>query len=149
MAKPPSQTAKFMFSFHYKPSKPTDTIRGARNATFMLASSKAAGGLIWKLVLGDVNGDGDLDWVASSFGADRWYVLTINGSGAFTVVREIPADNNASCASLYDFDNDGDLDMALTDEVADVILLIQNGNQPLFSNGFETTLRSLAARWPK
>jgi hypothetical protein len=41
-------------------------------------------------------------------------------------VDTIPAPSNASCASLYDFDNDGTLDMALADEVSDEIVLRKN-----------------------
>ncbi len=57
--------------------------------------------------------------------------------GAFTVTRQITAPNAGSCGSLYDFDNDGDLDMALADEIADVVLLFRNGVPVLFANGFE------------
>jgi len=49
-----------------------------------------------------------------------------NGDGTFTRVGTIPAPMNASCASLYDFDNNGTLDMALADEVSDEILLEKN-----------------------
>lgn len=87
--------------------------------------------------LGDLDGDGDLDWVLSSFGGSRWYVLANNGQGAFTLDRQITAPNAGSCGSLYDFDNDGDLDMALADEIADVVLLYRNGPAVLFADGFE------------
>lgn len=87
--------------------------------------------------LGDLDGDGDLDWVLSSFGGSRWYVMSNNGQGAFTVNRQITAPNAGSCGSLYDFDNDGDLDMALADEIADVVLLYRNVGAVLFADGFE------------
>ncbi len=76
--------------------------------------------------LGDLDGDGWLDWVISSYTASRWYVMHNNGDGTFTRVSTIEAPQNASCASLYDFDNNGTLDMALADESADVILLMKN-----------------------
>ncbi len=87
--------------------------------------------------LGDLDGDGDLDWVTSSYGASRWYVLRNNGVGGFTQISQIMATANASCASLYDIDNDGDLDMMLADEVDDVVLIMRNGNNGVFANGFE------------
>ena len=66
-------------------------------------------------------------------------VLTTNGSGAFTATGQIPAPQSGSCGSLYDFDNDGDLDLGLADELEDVVLLLRNGPAvlPLFANGFE------------
>jgi hypothetical protein len=87
--------------------------------------------------LGDLDGDGDLDWVLSSFGGARWYVLENGGAGNFSLVRQITAPQAASCGSLYDFDNDGDLDMALADELADVVRLYRNTGALLFANGFE------------
>jgi hypothetical protein len=40
---------------------------------------------------------------------------------------------------MFDFDGDGDLDVALIDEVADVVLLEQNsGSGTIFADGFES-----------
>jgi len=75
--------------------------------------------------LGDLDGDGDLDWVISSFSGD-WRLFTNNGAGAFTFNREFDAAQAASCALLLDIDNDLDLDLALIDELADTVAIIQN-----------------------
>jgi hypothetical protein len=80
--------------------------------------------------LGDLDGDGDLDMVVSSFGGGFWRWFRNDGSGTFTLEDEIDAPNSPSCAVLYDGDNDGDLDMALFDELADYVLLMQNGVAP-------------------
>jgi hypothetical protein len=85
-----------------------------------------ASGSIVASDLGDLDGDGDLDWVLSSFGASRWFIYRNNGSGVMTQVQQILAPNAASCSVLLDFDNDRDLDLALVDEVADVVLLYRN-----------------------
>jgi hypothetical protein len=87
---------------------------------------------------GDMDGDGDLDWVISSFSNKRWTLFLNNGSGAYTFNQHIPAAQAGSCASLYDVDNDGDLDMALADELEDEVRMIRNGLPgALFANGFE------------
>jgi hypothetical protein len=76
--------------------------------------------------LGDLDGDGDVDWVLSSFGGGFWRIYTNDGTGHFTFDQEISAPSNPSCSILYDSDNDGDLDLALTDEIADLIVLMEN-----------------------
>ncbi len=84
--------------------------------------------------LGDLDGDGDLDWVTSSFNGD-WRVFTNDGLGNFTFFQEVDATQAASCALLFDFDNDGDLDMGLIDELADVVVLMKNsGTAPVLGD---------------
>jgi hypothetical protein len=78
--------------------------------------------------LGDLDGDGDLDWLTSSFGGD-WFVFTNDGSGTFTFDQELLAPQAASCAVFVDIDNDADLDLALIDELEDVVILhLNDGN---------------------
>lgn len=75
--------------------------------------------------LGDLDGDGDLDWVTSSFSGD-WFVFRNNGSGVFSFAEELPAVEASSCSLMFDFDNDGDLDLGLIDEIADTVTLMRN-----------------------
>jgi hypothetical protein len=75
--------------------------------------------------LGDLDGDGDLDWVISSFQGD-WRIFVNDGTGNFTLLQEISSPQAASCATLLDMDNDGDLDLALIDELADVFIVVHN-----------------------
>jgi hypothetical protein len=79
--------------------------------------------------LGDLDGDGDLDLVPSSFGGGFWRWYRNDGTGAFTFVDQFEAPDNPSCAVLFDADNDGDLDMGLTDEIADVVIIMRNDDQ--------------------
>ncbi len=75
--------------------------------------------------LGDLDGDGDLDWVTSSFAGD-WFCFVNNGAGTFSFDQEFLSPQAASCALMVDIDNDCDLDLALIDELADVVVLLTN-----------------------
>jgi hypothetical protein len=71
---------------------------------------------------GDIDGDADLDWITSSYAGD-WRLYTNDGNGAFTFLRSFASPQAASCAVIMDRDNDGDMDLALVDELADLVLL--------------------------
>jgi hypothetical protein len=45
-----------------------------------------------------------------------------------TSAQSFIAPQAASCSVFLDFDNDRDLDLALVDEVADVVLLMRNNS---------------------
>jgi FG-GAP-like repeat len=84
-------------------------------------------------VLGDLDGDGDLDWVISSFSGQQWHVFVNDGSGTFMLDADIDADPgaNPSCAIMIDVDDDGDLDLALANETTDHLKILRNGGGPV------------------
>jgi hypothetical protein len=99
---------------------------GNGDGTFAPPTTVNVGAHVPSADLGDLDGDGDLDLVMSSFGGSLWRLFTNDGAGVFTFAQDIAAPSNPSCAVLFDFDNDLDLDMGLTDEIADVIVLMEN-----------------------
>jgi hypothetical protein len=101
-------------------------LRGVGDGTLGPAAVVSVPGSIVASDLGDIDGDGDLDWMLSSFGGPSWH-LFINNGGVMTRGRVFAAPQAASCAIFMDFDNDTDVDLALVDEVADVVLLMRNG----------------------
>jgi hypothetical protein len=76
--------------------------------------------------LGDLDGDGDLDWSVSSYSGGLWRLFQNDGTGSFTFWQDIPSTVGASCSILLDTDGDGDLDLALTNEETDQIVLMYN-----------------------
>ena len=85
--------------------------------------------------LGDLDGDGDLDWITSSFGGE-WIIMTNDGSGEFEFYAELDAPTAASCSLMHDFDNDGDLDLGLVDELANVLILSRNDGDHVLDGDF-------------
>lgn len=105
------------------------TMTGIGNGQLNAPAAQAVDGFPLATDLGDLDGDGDLDWVTSSFSGD-WFVFTNDGAGAFTLFTEVLSTQAASCALLFDFDNDLDLDVAMIDELADEVILMKNTGAP-------------------
>ncbi len=90
----------------------------------------AAGTGTYSVALGDVDGDGDLDVVASNFGSANVTVLLNNGSGVYSPVAGSPFAVGASpqFVALGDVDNDGDLDLATSSfGSVNITVLLNNG----------------------
>jgi len=99
---------------------------GNGDGTLGAAAITGLGAFAVSTDLCDLEGDGDLDWILSSFGGGFWRFFRNDGTGTFSFWRQIDAPSNPSCAVPLDFDRDGDLDLALTDEIADVVVLMRN-----------------------
>ena len=99
------------------------------------------------VAVGDVDGDGDLDLVNSSYGSNAISVrlnggnAAGGGTGTFSNGSEVPVATGPIGLALADVDRDGDLDMLSTSYVASMVSVRLNGgdatgsNTGTFSNG--------------
>jgi hypothetical protein len=88
-------------------------------------TSLTAGGFPPAIDAGDIDGDGDLELVASN-SAGSWTLWENAGDGSFINPRTLLSSSAGSCATLYDRDNDGDLDLTGVDEEDDWVYLFEN-----------------------
>jgi hypothetical protein len=86
--------------------------------------------------LGDLDGDGDLDWVLSCYGGGEWRCYRNDGAGNFAFDQDFDADSNPGCSLIVDFDGDLDMDLVLIDEVADFVTLLRNEECPVIGTRF-------------
>jgi hypothetical protein len=101
-------------------------LMGNGDGTLQVAAVMPTGGHTVSTDLADIDGDGDLDWILSSYGAGLWYVYLNDGAGHFSPLTQVVAPSNPSCAVPMDVDNDGDMDLVLTDEIADQVVILLN-----------------------
>ncbi|MGH1365447.1 MAG: FG-GAP-like repeat-containing protein [Calditrichia bacterium] len=81
--------------------------------------------------LGDIDGDGDLDMMSSSFGtgaqgSGNWRLFENSGNGTFPIFEDYEPSTSASCAVFHDRNNDGIMDVTGIDELDDLLFLFSN-----------------------
>jgi gliding motility-associated-like protein len=122
---------------------------GAGNGTFTLASGSpfTTFSSPYCVVATDFNGDGKADIAIVSGGSNSVSVYLGNGNGTFTisVASPIPVGSFPRLAALYDYNNDGKIDMAVTNSNSnDVSILLGDGTgafanapgSPMATNGY-------------
>jgi len=89
---------------------------GNGDGTFQpqVAYPTGVGGNPLSVVVGDFNGDGNLDLAVADFTTQQVSVLLGNGDGTFQAVKAYPTGANPSSIVIADFNGDGKLDLALT-----------------------------------
>lgn len=101
------------------------TLMGS-GGTFAAPTTYSLGAHTVSTDLGDLDGDGDLDWVISSFGGGFWREYENDGAGNFSFVRDFAADSNPGCCIIVDVNNDSAMDIVLLDEIANTVRIQMN-----------------------
>ncbi|WP_324679125.1 FG-GAP-like repeat-containing protein [Hymenobacter sp. GOD-10R] len=96
------------------------------------------------IVLGDLDGDGDLDFATGNGRANTVSIRFNNGSGAFSGIQEVQTPTNAFTLAFGDVDGDGDLDMVVsqTSGTTNKLNVFLNNGSGIFSSGSEVTVGS-------
>ncbi len=89
-----------------------DVLLGNGDGTFQSPVTYASGnGSTWALVLGDFNGDGNLDLVTSGEGSGAIKILLGNSNGTFQTAQTVDSSGGYYGATAGDLNGDGNLDL--------------------------------------
>lgn len=126
-------------------NKDVNVLLGSGNGAFQNPTSYEFPQLPGALTLGDMNGDGAIDLVIGMRDVKAVNVLLGNGDGTFKTAissNSTAAENGTGPYSIVvgDFDRDGKLDVALSDEVLKI--LKGNGDGTLKAPSFNYRLRN-------
>jgi hypothetical protein len=122
---------------------------GKGDGTFLAPKLFATTSIPWNIAIGDINGDGNPDLAIASDGEPSIAILLGNGDGTFhngTYPVGGEAGQNASSGSVAfaDFNGDGKLDLAASEESTDSIFIFL-GNR---DGTFQTKQRYTITRGP-
>jgi hypothetical protein len=112
---------------------------------FGTATNYTVGSTPYGTVMGDFNGDGKLDFITAGSGTSSLLlsVLLNNGSGGFNAAANVAVDSNPGYIRSGDFNGDGKLDLAMTDDTDKISVLLGNG-----TGGFGVATKFATASTP-
>jgi hypothetical protein len=114
-------------------------VGGTGTGTFSNGSTPSVADNPNKIVVGDIDGDGDLDLLTTStdlsgsVGVGLVSIRLNDGLGLFSGVNNVPVGQSATGIALGDVDGDGDLDILVTDGDANTVNVRLNNGNGVFS----------------
>ena len=128
--------ADFLIANHYSGS--VSVVHGDENGTLSVVQEIDVFASAFRLDIGDIDGDGDLDavFLRTPLGqTPNTFVTLFNmGNGLFEYGAAYGGDSDSWDIALGDLDEDGDQDVALTHRDGNEILIYPNSGNGVFTN---------------
>ncbi len=105
---------------------------GDGNGGFIATAPVPVGNGPREIESGDLDGDGDIDFITTNYSGNSVSVLLNNGSGTFTAAPAVPVGTVPRGVALGDLDGDGDLDFVSANYQSNTVsVMLNNGNGTL------------------
>jgi hypothetical protein len=115
------------------------------NGTFSSGQNVSIVGDTREITLGDIDGDGDLDFLYVSLNNGSMIVQRNNGSGGFSISQSLGMSLFPASVKLGDVDGDGDLDSFVTNSYGNTVSIRLNNGNGMFSGGQELAVAAYPA----
>ncbi|MGB9418980.1 MAG: FG-GAP-like repeat-containing protein [Acidobacteriaceae bacterium] len=123
-------------------------LMGNGDGTFQPFEAYATGGQPYFFAVADVNGDRNNDLAVVDSEGDYATILLGNGDGTFSPRKNLPLGSglqaNITSAALGDFDGDGKLDVAITENTQPVVAVMPGNGDGTFRQPLTETLTQVA-----
>ncbi|MBO2010825.1 FG-GAP-like repeat-containing protein [Hymenobacter negativus] len=117
-------------------------VGGTGRGNFQPGSDPGIGNASAGVIVGDVNGDGSLDLLASNFGGGTVSVRLNNGAGSFSGSQTVAVGTSPAEVVLGDIDDDGDLDLLTPNVSSNTVSVRLNNGTGTFSSSQEVGVGS-------
>lgn len=108
-------------------------LQPSRYGVLSTAVGYAAGPKPMALVLGDIDGDEDLDIATANSGDQTVSILRNSGDGTFVAAGAVPVGGTPSAIVAGDLDGDGDVDVAVANQKSLTVSVLINSGDGEFS----------------